>query len=87
MNRLLIALGTVFNRRRPTLAVAQTNAFVPSSWGHHHRAAGIQVHVPDYDHADCDPGSVGDRLVDAALVHCAGKIGGDKHADNLAPLT
>jgi hypothetical protein len=54
--------------RRPALAVAQENAFVPSSRRHHHRPPGIQVYVPDHDVADRKRSTFAPGVADAALV-------------------
>jgi hypothetical protein len=67
--------------------MAQEGAFVPSSWGHHCRSTGIEIHVPDYDDVDCERGSVVDSLVDAALVPLVAQVGENVHGDNLGSLT
>src|SRR5450759_64274 len=54
-------------RRRPMLAVAQEGALVPSAWRCRHRPPGIQVHVADHDHADCERGSFGNCVADTPL--------------------
>jgi hypothetical protein len=54
-------------QRRSALAVAQEDAFIPTTRRHPHRPPGIQVHVPDHDHADCERGRIAIRLAAAAL--------------------
>jgi hypothetical protein len=49
------------------LAVAKEGALVPSAWRCRNRPTGIQVHVSDHNHADCERGSIGFSVAAAAL--------------------
>src|ERR1017187_10249978 len=53
---------------QPALAVAQEGAFVPSPGRHPHRPPGIQVHLPDHDHADRERGPLVTDVAATALV-------------------
>ena len=54
-------------QRRSALAVAQEDAFIPTTRRHPHRPPGIQVHLPDHDHADRERGALVTGVADAAL--------------------